>query len=141
MLDELLGGLLGSALVDLAKRRWPPRNVVGGELPWTDLRQRNGPIYILSLICSCVVFVLLLIYAYATPHRNGWLIGALFCFPVSVLVIAFFAATLPRGFHRVAEFVRYLELREKLNIWVLATLYAPLVALGILSILMITKGM
>ena len=92
MFDELLSGLLGSTLVDLAKRRWPPRIVVGGELPWTDLRLRNSPIYILGLICSCVVFVLLLIYAYTTPRRSGWLIGALFCFPVSVMVIAFFCS-------------------------------------------------
>ncbi len=137
MLDELLSGLLGSTVAELAKRRWPPSKLQPeDDLPWSELHRRNRPIYKLACICGCLVFASMLVYVYATSHRNGWLIGALFGLPFSSMAIVSIATTLPRGGRRrLAEFLRYWEIREGLHIWVLTAIFAPLVALGFVSAL------
>ena len=138
MLDELLSGFLGSTVAELAMRRWPPRKLPPeDELPWNELHRRNRPIYKLAYMCGCIVFASMLVYVYATSHRDGWLIGALFGLPFASMMIVSFATTfLGGGRRRTAEFLRYWEIRERLNIWVMTSVFAPLVALGFVSVLM-----
>src|SRR5215813_6532021 len=141
MLDDILSGLVGSTLAELAKRRWPPRNLQDADkLPASDLQRRNRPIYRLSAVCGCIVFILMMVYSYSTSHRTFWLIGALFGLPFTSMAITSIAMSLAGGPRRLAEYLRSWELREGVNLWLLIIACGPLGVLGLVCGLIVVIG-
>ncbi len=60
-----------------------------------------------------------------------------FGFPFAAMLLLMLGVGLLKGYRRLGEFLRYLELKQRMHIGLISVLYAPFVMLGLVSFVMV----
>jgi hypothetical protein len=151
MINAIIEGLIGGYLFDRALRFIPPKKMSPFDsISWDQLKARNNWIE----NCNAAIFVggLVAIYVFfcvdAAAHNkiqsdgvivlgNGWIVVFWFCFPVFLNFLFIGIVMLPQGFTRFREYWRYHELKNRIRLAVLLSIYIPWAALGAISAVML----
>ena len=135
MLDELLSGMIGSSIAEWAQKRWPRRATLRSALPFDELQTRYRALYWSTGVSGGVTFALIFAYMLAGGWRGQiWQLEVWFGAPFSLMTTIPLVWCLFGRRARVREFLRYWELKQKLNLWILVSCFAPLTLLGVFGI-------
>jgi hypothetical protein len=137
MIGEIIEGLLSGYLFDRLLRRIPPKTMSSADSrSFDELRRRNNWIEVVANITSIASFVLVFSVFMATGlNHNAWRIGVMFFFPFTLATLVVCVLTLPFGLTRFREFWRFHELKHRIRLAVLLSLYLPFTAIGAVSLL------
>jgi len=131
LLDEIISGIIGSSVAEWAQKRWPPRARSVDEPSFEQLQTRNRTLYRASGVSGGAAFILCFL---CLPGHGIWPIEVLFGLPFFVMTAVGALGCASGGRVRVLEFLRYWELKQKLNFWILVSFLVPLSLLGIVGI-------
>jgi len=135
LIDEIISGIFGSSIAEWAQKRWPPRARSADEPLFEQLQSRNRVLYWTSGVSGGAAFILFFLYLLAGGWRSGvWQIEVLFGLPFFMMTAVAMVGCASGGLARTREFLRYWELKHKLNFWSLVSFFVPLSLLSIVSI-------
>lgn len=140
LIEELVSGLLGASLADWLRKLAPPRPTSKFDLDNSTLfEQWNRTLYIAAGVVGGATFLWLFLYLVGGGwNHDGWQIGMLFGFPFTVMFLIVTIVDLLNGHRQFGQFLRYVEKRQQIHIGLISFLYGPLVALGLISIAVLT---
>jgi hypothetical protein len=130
MLDAVFTGLVGGYLGDRLFKLVPPKRKSKFDVFSRDhLKSRNDWIDVRAQIVwtgSFLISAAVVLICGADAWRTGFTLG----FPVILLFLFVGFATLSHGWGRFCEFWRYHELKHRIRLGVLMSLYIPCAVLG-----------
>ena len=132
MIDAVIEGLIGGYLGDRLLKLIPPKKKSAFDaLSWDELRRRNGWIETAGLVVFGCTFLGFFVLFLAFGTNDAWQAGAVMGLPFFVLFLFIGLVTLKSGWTRFREYWRYHELKHRIRLAVLLSLYIPSTALGL----------
>ena len=134
MIDDILSGLLGGYLADrLARQVRPKRTSDFDHMSIDELGLRNNWIDVAGTLIGVGSFCLMFLLLVNLGPPDVWRLGLVFCFPATLQLLFVCIVTLPKGTGRLREFWRFHELKHRIRLALLLSMYIPLAAIGAIS--------
>jgi hypothetical protein len=136
MIDDILTGLISGYVADRLARLVPPKATSRFDsMTYSELRARNHWIEMTGTVILVGSFLLIFTYLLAFGlNQNPWRLGLVFGLPITMAILFACAVTLPRGILRCREYWRYHEIKNKIRLALLFSLYIPFALLGVVSV-------
>jgi hypothetical protein len=135
MIDDIVIGFLGAALGKrLLQVFRPKKRSIFDSMTFDELQVRNRWIEYGGMTVTLATLILAwgLMVAVGLQH-NLWRVGFMLGMPYAAMFAFVSAATLPSGIRRFREYWRFHELKQRIRLAVLLTLYVPPAVLGLVS--------